>query len=161
MKARKIFLSVSVFGLTVALVSCAPKQKDQVTPDMVNIEASASGNAPAGKAPAMKFETEVHDFGKITQGQSVKYSFNFKNVGGSDLIISEAHGSCGCTVPDYPHNPVAPGQSSVINVVFNSEGKHGQQEKTVTLSTNCEPATKVLTIKSEVLVPKERGGDGN
>lgn len=108
----------------------------------------------------MKFELESHDFGKISQGEKVSFAFKFRNVGGSDLIISEAHGSCGCTVPDYPRKPVAPGQDEVVNVVFNSEGKHGAQEKTVTLTTNCTPNTKVITIKADVLVPAERGGTG-
>jgi hypothetical protein len=159
MKAKKIILSALILGLAAGFVSCAPKKKDQVTPDMVNITATANGNSPAGMAPVMKFETETHDFGKITQGQVVSYAFKFKNTGGSDLTIAEAHGSCGCTVPEYPHNPIAPGEEGVINVNFNSEGKHGVQEKTVTLSTNCEPSTKVITIHAEVLTPKDRGGE--
>jgi hypothetical protein len=108
----------------------------------------------------MKFEVMEHDFGKISQGERVSYAFKFKNVGGSDLLISEAHGSCGCTVPDYPKNAIAPGAESVVNVEFNSEGKHGKQEKTVTLTTNCEPNTIVITIHAEVLEPA-KGADGN
>ncbi len=150
---KRIF--ISVFALTVALGfdSCAPKN-DNINTDMVDISATASGNAPAGKAPVMKFEVEEHDFGKISQGERVSYAFKFKNIGGSDLLISEAHGSCGCTVPDYPKTPIPPGTEAVVNVEFNSEGKHGKQEKTVTLTTNCEPNTKVITIHAEVLEAK-------
>lgn len=160
MKAKTLFLSVCALGMMAGMFSCAPKKKTDVTTDMVDITSSANGNAPAGNAPMMNFAEESWDFGKISQGERVSHAFKFRNTGGSPLIISEAHGSCGCTVPEYPHNPVAPGADAVINVVFNSEGKHGKQEKTVTLSTNCEISTKVLTIKSEVLVPEERGGEG-
>ena len=157
---KTIFISVLAFIIAAGFSSCAPKS-DKVTTDMVDITTTASGNTPAGKAPVMKFDVEEHDFGKISQGEKVSYAFKFKNIGGSDLIISEAHGSCGCTVPVYPHKPVAPGQEDVINVEFNSEGKHGVQEKTVTLTTNCTPNTKVITIHANVLVPTERGGTGN
>lgn len=150
---KRLSISISIFAIVAGLSSCAPKN-DKISTDLVNISNTASGNAPAGKAPVMKFEVEEHDFGKISQGERVSYAFKFKNVGGSDLLISEAHGSCGCTVPDYPKTPVAPGQESVVNVEFNSEGKHGKQEKTVTLTTNCEPNTKVITIHAEVLEPK-------
>lgn len=149
-----------VFILSAGLVSCAPRAKDSVDTDMVNIEATASGNAPTGKAPTMKFETLDHDFGTISQGERVSTNFKFKNTGGTDLVISEAHGSCGCTVPDYPRKPIPPGGEDVIKVEFNSEGKKGQQEKTVTLTTNCEPPNIILTITSNVVVPEERGGDG-
>ena len=149
--SKRFFISVfalAAFGFN----SCAPKS-DKISTDLVNISATASGNAPAGKAPVMKFEVMEHDFGKISQGERVSFGFKFKNVGGSDLQINEAHGSCGCTVPDYPKNLIAPGQESVVNVEFNSEGKHGKQEKTVTLTTNCEPNTIVITIHAEVLEP--------
>lgn len=156
MKARTILLSLAGFGIAAFLFSCAPKNPKEVTTDMVNISASASGNSPAGNLPDIKFETEVHDFGTIEQGQRVSYAFKFKNVGGSPLVISNATGSCGCTVPEWPKDPVAPGESGVINVEFNSEGKHDKNTKTVTLITNCEPPTKIITITALV---KSRPGD--
>ena len=72
-----------------------------------------------------------------------------------DLCFSagtNANGSCGCTVPEWPSEPVKPGAEGKINVVFSSEGKSGLQEKTVTIVTNCEPATKVIRIKTEIIV---------
>jgi hypothetical protein len=100
----------------------------------------------------MTFEEDVFDFGKIIQGEKVSHAFNFKNTGKKSLIISNASGSCGCTVPDWPREPVQPGQSGKINVVFSSEGKSGLQEKTVTIVTNSEPATKVIRIKADIIV---------
>ena len=84
------------------------------------------------------------------------YSFHFKNTGETDLIISSANGSCGCTVGTFPHEPIKAGQESKIDVVFDSGGKSGLVEKTVTLTTNCIPNTKVLTINSNIIVPPEK-----
>ena len=150
-----------IVALAASITGCAPKQKDGVDTDMVNIDATGNGSAPTGKAPFMKFERTSHDFGTISQGERVSTQFKFKNTGGTDLVISDATGSCGCTVPVYPKNPIPPGGEDVIKVEFNSEGKSGQNEKTVTLVTNCEPPNIVLTITSNVVVPENRGGDGH
>jgi hypothetical protein len=149
---KTAFISALAFVFAVGFSSCAPKDK-KVTTDLVNIN-----EEPTSKDPVMKFEKDVHDFGKISQGEKVTYAFKFKNVGGANLVINEAHGSCGCTVPQYPHDPILPGEEGVISVEFSSEGKSALQEKTVTLTTNCTPNTKVLTIKADVLVPKYRNG---
>ncbi len=154
---KTIFISILALGFAFGISSCAPKNKE-VTTDLVDIKTNARGSNPKEEGPVMKFDKEVHDFGKISQGEIVSYSFKFKNVGGSDLIIKEAHGSCGCTVPKFPKEPVAPGEEGVIDVEFSSEGKRDLQEKTVTLTTNSTPNTKVITIKANVLVPANRGG---
>lgn len=101
--------------------------------------------------PEIVFESEFHDFGEITEGMVVKHTFTFTNEGEGPLIISNAQGSCGCTVPDWPRQPIAPGESADINVSFNSTGRAGKQDKRVTLTTNAVPQTKVLNITSMVL----------
>jgi len=121
--------------------------------DAVSNSASANGEEK-GDLPEIKFAEEVFDFGKITQGEKVSHAFTFKNVGKKNLIISGASGSCGCTVPEWPEEPIKPGGEGTINVVFSSEGKSGMQEKTVTIVTNCEPATRVIRIKTEIVVPE-------
>ena len=98
----------------------------------------------------IKFKATSHDFKKITEGTQATYSLEFTNTGKGPLIISSAQGSCGCTVPEYPNEPVAPGEEGVIKVSFNSAGKPNQQSKTVTLTTNSVPSTKVLTITANV-----------
>lgn len=102
--------------------------------------------------PELKFEEEVFDFGKITQGEKVSHSFVFKNTGNKSLIISNAEGSCGCTVPEWPKEPIPPNGTGKINVVFSSEGKSGIMEKTITIVTNCEPSTRIIRIKTEIIV---------
>jgi hypothetical protein len=127
-----------------------------ISTDVINVPATASGKpAEPGSSPVMTFSEEKHDFGKITQGEKVTYAFMFTNTGGSDLVISAAQGSCGCTVPSYPHVPVKPGETSKVDVVFDSEGKSGLVQKTVTMTTNCNPSTKVITISATVIVPEE------
>ena len=147
------FIRIAAVALIFFAAACAPKGNGEVTPALVDNSATAGSHAASGENPKMKFDKDVHDFGTITQGDRVKCVFKFTNVGGSDLVISSANGSCGCTVPDYPKKPIAPGQDGVINVEFNSEGKSGEVSKTVTLLTNCEPNTTILTIKAKILAP--------
>ncbi len=152
---KTILIPIFAFVLAASFSSCAPKKHNEADPEMINIGATANAHAPKGSPPEMKFTEDVHDFGKISKGERVTYAFEFVNTGGSDLMISNAHGSCGCTVPDYPKKPIHPGEKGVVNVEFNSEGKSGKQEKTVTLTTNCVPNTQVITIRAEVLEPKK------
>lgn len=139
---------VALFALTV-VVSCGD-DKTNIDSSDVNITASADGKT-SGSLPEIKFEEEVFDFGKITQGEVVSHNFKFKNIGNSNLIISGANGSCGCTVPKWPKEPIGAGKEANINVVFSSEGKKGIMEKTVTIVTNCEPSTRIIRIKAEVI----------
>ena len=81
--------------------------------------------------------------------------FKFKNSGTDPLIITNAKGSCGCTVPEWPREPVAPGESGVIDVKFNSKGKKGKQNKRVTLTTNMVPSQQVLIVKGQVNIKEE------
>ena len=101
--------------------------------------------------PEIKFDTTYYDFGTLVQGEQVEYTFKFKNIGDADLIIFDAYSMCGCTVPHYSEDPIHPGEEGKIEVVFNSEGKHGLQYKTVTLKLNTEIDERTLTIKANVL----------
>lgn len=110
--------------------------------------ATAENINPNG--PKMVFDQMTHEFGKITQGESVSYEFKFKNTGKEPLIITSASGSCGCTVPDWPKDPIKPGGSASIKVTFNSAGKMGGQDKTVTIVSNSTEGTLVLHMKGTV-----------
>jgi hypothetical protein len=99
------------------------------------------------------FEKEVHDFGTIPNGGNGTYEFKFKNTGKEPLIITEAHGSCGCTVPTYPKNvPILPGASEVIKVTYDTK-RTGNFTKTVTITSNAKTPSKVITIKGNVEAP--------
>ena len=101
-------------------------------------------------ATSMAFEKTIHDFGTLKEGASVTYIFKFKNTGNKPLLISNAKGSCGCTVPSWPREAIAPGGSGEIKVIFNSRGKKGKQHKSVTLTSNTDPANTRLYIKADV-----------
>jgi hypothetical protein len=117
-------------------------------------EATAGGMSASLPATTMQFVETEFDFGKIKQGDSPEHIFKFTNTGNEPLIIADAKGSCGCTVPTYPKDtPIAPGATGEILVKFNSAGKSNNQQKTVTLTANTNPLTTVLTIKAFVEVP--------
>lgn len=98
----------------------------------------------------MDFVETEHDFGTIQEGQKVETNFKFTNDSEVDLIISNAQGSCGCTVGEYPTAPVKPHEEGVIKVTFNSQGKHGKQQKSVTISANTKNRKELLQIFAEV-----------
>jgi len=140
---------ISIFCL---MLSACSNNNDTISTDLVNNPNSATGNNDMSNLPVFKFTSEEHDFGRISEGEKVSYTFKFKNTGKSDLIISSAKATCGCTVADYPKTPIKPGAESGISVSFNSEGRKGIQNKTITVVANTQPNTKVLTIKAEVVI---------
>jgi hypothetical protein len=146
---KKIILSVS----TAILLAACGSDDSKISTNDINISASANGTQNTGSLPVIEFEEETHDFGKITQGEKVSFSFKFKNTGKSNLLISSAQASCGCTVPKPPKDPLAPGATDKIDVTFDSNGKSGKFDKQVTVITNCDPNTKVLKITGEIIVP--------
>ena len=103
----------------------------------------------ANQFPQIKFEETTHDFGEIKQGVEVQTLFNFKNTGKVPLVITNASSSCGCTVPEYPKEAIAPGATGAIKVVYNGSG-NGNITKTVTLTTHTEQGTAPLTINANV-----------
>ncbi len=106
--------------------------------------------APAGPPTSIKFEETEHDFGKVMQESENKKLFKFTNTGKEPLVIQNAVGSCGCTVPTYPKEPIAPGKSANIEVVYKPGQQKGSQQKTVTITANTEPMTSMLFIKADV-----------
>ena len=103
---------------------------------------------------SIEFTEEAFDFGEIPQGEKVEHTFKFKNTGENDLVIVSAKGSCGCTIPEWPKEPIAPGEEGEMFVVFNSDGKKGKQHKKVTVVANTEPATTVVALRGDIIVPE-------
>lgn len=105
---------------------------------------------PSTTQAEIKFDSELHDFGTIPYAGNGTYEFKFKNTGKEPLIISNAQGSCGCTVPTYPQNiPIKPGESQVIKVTYDTK-RPGNFTKTVTIHSNAKTPEKVITIKGVV-----------
>ena len=108
--------------------------------------------AQTDKAPAagIKFSELEYDYGTIVQRDKVHHEFQFTSTGKEPLMITQAKGSCGCTVPEYPTQALKKGEKGTIKVTFDSAGKMGQQDKTVTVITNTPDSPIVLHIKGVI-----------
>lgn len=134
--------------------ACQQNDEEKLSTNLVNNPKTGSGTE-SEQVPEWKFDQEVYEFGQVSQGEKVIHDFTFTNIGKADLIITSAQGSCGCTVPEYPQHPIKPGEKGIIHVVFDTNGKIGKQNKTVTLVANTIPNTKVLALKGEVMIPEK------
>ena len=132
--------------------SCQDSAAKKVTNSTTTAAPTTTSSAKTSTGgPVMTFDKVVHDFGTINEGDKVTTVFNFTNTGNKDLIIVDARGSCGCTVPQYPKNTaIAPGATGEITVSFDSSNKPGNQQKSVTLSANTASGREMLRIKSKV-----------
>jgi len=148
---KKSILAVSMF-LFVAAANAQDKST-AATPGQQPAVTTPAATPENKNAPDFKFDVEEYNFGTIKQGDKVTYDFNFVNSGKEPLIITEAHGSCGCTVPQWPKEPIAKAAKGMIHVEFNSTGKMGMQDKTVTISSNAKSGQKVLHLKGNVEAP--------
>jgi len=110
-----------------------------------------NSDTPQVEIPEISFDKNVHDFGKIIAGERVAYAFRFTNSGNTPLIITGIRSGCGCTVGDYPKDPLKPGDQARINVVFNSAGRKGFQSESVTVLNNSLTPMIVLRVTAEVL----------
>jgi len=113
-------------------------------------QAASKPAAPTGPTTAMTFGEDIYDFGEIDTGEKVKHVYKFQNTGSEPLVISNATGSCGCTVPTWPKEPIPVGGEGEILVEFDSKNKSGNQSKRVTITANTDPVNTYLTIKGKV-----------
>lgn len=119
---------------------------------IVAFSAHAQDVAPTN-APVITFVESSKDFGDITQGDKVEHVFKLENTGKAPLVISNVAATCGCTVPNWPKEPIAPGKTAEIKVTFNSAGKMGKQNSVVRIYSNAsEPIEKVSMISN--VLPK-------
>ncbi len=138
MKKTAMLLAAFVFGVT-----------------LLNAQTTSSPAAPTAtvqanpNAPEAEFEKEVIDYGTIEYNSNGEREFKFKNTGKEPLIIYSATGSCGCTVPTAPKEPIKGGETGVIKVHYDTK-RVGNFEKTVTVSSNGKTPNKTLRIKGVV-----------
>lgn len=149
---RKAATTVPTFAPLPAAVKTPPVSvADKSTFDPLTPPAPMPPSGYDGPTTTIGYAAATHDFGKIKQDSENKYVFKFTNTGKEPLVITNAVGSCGCTVPDYPKHPIAPGESGDLSVVYKPGKQEGQQSKTVTVTANTEPSQTVLRISAEVL----------
>ena len=169
MKSLKLFLVLAVVGMVA--VSCKNDKADTASEALATPQTTAPATTqtpaaapaetvPVGPLTSLAFEETEHNFGDITEGDKVTHIFTFKNTGSEPLVISKAQGSCGCTVPDWPREPIPVGESGEIKVQYDSRGKGktaaegGRTEsKRVTITANTDPANTYLYIKGKVFKP--------
>ena len=143
----KKILIVAIAAIALAACNNQKSKTDEKVAQVV-------GKTSVEDAPKVKFEKEIFDFGAINEGEKVSYDFKFENTGKTPLVITNATATCGCTVPDYPTQPIKPGEQGVIKVIFNSAGKNGMQDKVVTITSNALPEAAQLHLVGEVKAKK-------
>ena len=181
MKKLGLFSLVSVM-LLLGAASCKNDAKDikeeareslsvqgaeaqQLGANASSVEASSPNlqEEPVGPTTSIKYADEVYDFGTVMEGEVVYHTYKFTNTGDEPLIIKNAKASCGCTVPQWSRNPIAPGDEGEIQVKFDTKGRGTPggkpQSKRVTITANTNPATTYVTIKG--LVDKKEGAAAN
>lgn len=161
---KSAILSVAVFGL---LAGCQNANSDVRDAARQNIETNAvqpgndiqsavqTPNTPTGPITKMTFDEQRFDFGTVTEGEKVAHTFSFTNTGDEPLILSNARGSCGCTVPKWPREPIAPGESADIVVEFNTQNKAGNRSQKVTITANTNPAESFIYLEGVVAKPDQ------
>lgn len=152
---KGILILAGVFAM--AFVSCKDKAAEKVKDE--NVEIAADRDAKNADFPVMTFSETEYDFGTINEGDVVEHKFTFTNTGKAPLVIVSAKGSCGCTVPEWPKEPVAPGATGEMLVKFNSNGKPNQQTKQVTITANTEAGKEIIKIKA-LVTPKAKPAGG-
>ncbi len=151
---KVVFMVVALATLT--FTSCT-KESASAKVKAENVKEAEMRDAQISKgSPAVEWDKTEHDFGEINQGDKVETVFTLTNVGEGDLIVTKAKGSCGCTVPQWPREAIAPGKTAEIKVVFNSRGKKNKTTNTITLTTNTEKSSEVVRIKAFVKVPESK-----
>jgi hypothetical protein len=115
------------------------------------IAQEAKSTAAKVTGPVLTFEKSTHDFGDIYQGDNVEHVFKFTNTGNEPLIISNIQVTCGCTAPSWPKNPIPPGGKGEIKIGFNSAGKMGRQNKTVTVVSNAVNEDNLISFVTNIL----------
>jgi len=131
---KKIFASVLIIASTFT-ISCS--------------QAPTSGEVKSVLGPAIEFEVTEHDFGTIPQGGNGSYEFEFTNTGTEPLILSNVRSSCGCTVPQWPQQPINPSEKAAIKVKYDTN-RVGQFNKSITVYSNASETPIVLHISGNV-----------
>jgi hypothetical protein len=133
-----------IFCVASTLFSCDIRNQKN------HLGVTANGAPRFNDSTSVMMLDSVYDFGTINEGEKVNFNFRFKNTGKHPLIVASAQASCGCTVPEKPEEPIQPGETGVLKVVFNSLGKVGPAHKTINVVSNAYPSFPTLLLKGVV-----------
>jgi hypothetical protein len=147
---NKITFYGLILLLSISVISCKENATSKI--DATNLETAKERDQIISLGAAIiDFDKSEYDFGTITDGDVVEGTFTISNKGKTDLVITSAKATCGCTVPSWPKEAIKPGESADLSFTFNSRGKTGKQSKSITLQTNTEKVTETLRITGMVL----------
>lgn len=151
MKPFRLIL-LPLFTASILMVAGCNQNRNKGEESPLPAELITNPGSGTGKSAGARIEfvSHDHDFGTIKEGEKVFWNFRFTNTGNAPLLINRVKADCGCTVPDYPRTPIAPGAEGKIKVTFDSKGRPGRQSKQVTVLSNSERPTDVLTIRALV-----------
>ena len=121
----------------------------------IAVMAQTGTEKAAKNGPKITFQETEYNFGDIQQGEKVEHVFTFENTGNEALILSNVMTTCGCTATDWPRDPIAPGKTADIKVVFNSAGKMGRQNKVVTIVSNAVNSQERVSLVGNILPRKD------
>lgn len=152
---KKIAVAIAFVLSAGILVSCGGENAaSKVKKENLENAEKRDVTISAGAA-SVSFDKEEYNFGTVNEGETVKTTFTVTNTGKGDLVITNAKASCGCTVPVWPREAIAPGKTGEIKVSFNTNGKPNRQSKSITLTTNTEKGREILKI-SGMVTPKKK-----
>jgi hypothetical protein len=140
---QKIFLALFLSSLLFACDIRNNGKKD--------VQANQQAKQAFNDSTTVEIIDSTYSFGKVTDGEKVEYNYRFKNTGKHPLVILTATASCGCTVPEKPEEPIKPGETGFLKVVFNSQGRVGDVHKEITVVSNAYPAFPILQLHGEVV----------
>lgn len=143
---KKYFLLLLV---SASLVSCDVKRKDKNA-----LDADVQKVLASKDSTTVQIIDSAYNFGKVTDGEKVEYSYRFRNTGNKPLVVVQATASCGCTVPQKPEKPVMPGEIGFIKIVFDSKNRVGNANKTITVESNANPGFPPLILTGDVVAAK-------
>lgn len=146
---KKILL-MSAVAFSLVFTGCKDNATSKIDASNLEIAKERDAKIELGAA-VIEFDKTEFDFGEIVEGDQVEGVFKVTNSGKTDLVITSAKATCGCTVPEWPKDAIKPGASADIKFTFNSRGRQGKQTKSITLKTNTEKITEVLRIKGTVV----------
>ena len=135
--------------LSIAFIACKDNASSKIKAENIEVAKERDAKIALGSAE-IEFDQKVYDFGTIKEGEVVNGVFEIKNTGKTDLVITSAKATCGCTVPEWPKEAIKPGETSELKFTFNSKGRSGKQTKSITLKTNTEKVTETLRISGMV-----------
>ena len=133
-------------GLFLVVISCGGQNGSQEQGSGIH---EKTGQDTQGK-PVMVFDTLVHDFGTIIEGERVVCYFDYGNKGGEDLLITSVEATCGCTTPNWSREPLEPGEKETLEIIFDASGRNGEQRKLITVMSNASNQVVRLTIRATV-----------